>query len=208
MVINMSSVNMMEGQHQQQQEGLQILHNVLNIGMVHTVVGPTLPPEMLYAQALQLALPSWLSMHVPKGLSVPFGFLKKVFGPESVLDLQKGTQHLVSLMDSGWLQVPMIGDDVVSSVDKRHELQGVGQHEILSPRPKKRRTKATAPLVQSTERRFTRSCLKMDGYRPTPVLAVQPKIRKKVRAKNLLMTMEQKAVEQEQVQEEEKRNEE
>jgi hypothetical protein len=108
MVINMSdssgsSVNMMEGQHQQQEEGLQILHNVLNIGMVHTVVGPTLPPEMLYAQALQLALPAWLSMHVPKGLSVPFGFLKKVFGPESVLDLQNGTQHLVSLMDSGWL---------------------------------------------------------------------------------------------------------
>jgi hypothetical protein len=102
----------------------------------------------------------------------------------------------------------MIGDDVVSSVDKRHELQGVGQHEILSPRPKKRRTKATAPLVQSTERRFTRSCLKMDGYRPTPVLAVQPKIRKKVRARNLLMTMEQEAVGQEKVQEEERRNEE
>jgi hypothetical protein len=55
---------------------------------------------------------------------------------------------------------------------------------------------------------FTRSCLKMDGYRPIPVLAVQPKIRKKVRAKNLLMTMEQEAVEKEQVQEEEKRNEE
>jgi hypothetical protein len=43
-------------------------------------------------------------------------------------------------------------------------------------------------------------------YRPKPVLAVQPKIRKKVRAKNLLMTMEQEAVEQ--TREEEQRNEE
>ncbi|KAK1664301.1 hypothetical protein QYE76_052460 [Lolium multiflorum] len=213
MVINMSdssgsSVNMMEVQQQQQVEGLQMLRNVLNIGMVHTVIGPALPPEMLYAQALQLTLPSWFSMHVPKGLSVPLGFLKKVIGARSVLDLQKGAQHFESFMYSDWLQVPVIGGGSVSSVDKRHDLQGVLQHEILIPRSKKRRAKTTATLVQSAERRFTRSCLKMDGYRPAPVLAVQPKIRKKVRAKNLLMTMEQEAVEQEKGQEEEQRNEE
>ncbi|KAK1694992.1 hypothetical protein QYE76_011689 [Lolium multiflorum] len=213
MVINMSdssgsSVNMMEVQQQQQVEGLQMLRNVLNIGMVHTVIGPALPPEMLYAQALQLALPSWFSMHVPKGLSVPFGLLKKVIGAGSVLDLQKGAQHFESFMYSDWLQVPVIGGGSVSSVDNRHDLQEVLQQEISMPRTKKRRAKTTATLVQSAERRFTRSCLKMDGYRPAPVLAVQPKIRKKVRAKNLLMTMEQEAVEQEKGQEEEQRNEE
>jgi hypothetical protein len=213
MVINMSdssgsSVNMMEVQQQQQVEGLQMLHNVLNIGMVHTVIGPALPPEMLYARALQLTLPSWFSMHVPKGLSVPLGFLKKVIGAGSVLDLQKGAQHLESFMNSDWLQVPVIGGGSVSSVGRSIDLQGVLQQEVLIPRTKKRRAKTTATLVQSAERRFTRSCLKMDGYRPAPVLAVQPKIRKKVRAKNLLMTMDQEAVEQEKVQEEEQRNEE
>jgi hypothetical protein len=213
MVINMydssgSSVNMLEVQHQPQEDGLQMLHNVLNIGMVHTVFGPALPPEMLYAQALQLALPSWLSKHVPKGLSAPFAFLKKVFEAGSVLELQRGTQLFESFIDTGRLHASVIGGDDVSIVEKGHDLQAELQHEVLIPRTKKRRAKATAPLVQSAERMFTRSCLKMDGYRPIPVLAVQPKIRKKVRAKNLLMTMEQVAVEQEQVQEEEERNEE
>jgi hypothetical protein len=213
MVINMydssgSSVNMLEVQHQPQEDGLQMLHNVLNIGMVHTVFGPALPPEMLYAQALQLALPSWLSKHVPKGLSAPFAFLKKVFEAGSVLELQRGTQLFESFIDTGRLHASVIGGDDVSIVEKGYDLQAELQHEVLIPRTKKRRANATAPLVQSAERRFTRSCLKMYGYRPTPVLAVQPKNRKKVRAKNSLMTMEQEAVEQEQVQEEEKRNEE
>jgi hypothetical protein len=47
--------------------------------------------------------------------------------------------------------------------------------------------KYVAPLVQSSERRFTRSCLESDGYRPAPILVVQPKIKKKTRARNLLM---------------------
>jgi hypothetical protein len=216
MVLNMSassgsSVNMMEVQQQQQDDGLQMLHNVLNIGMVHTVVGPTLPPDMLYAQALQLALPSWFSMHVPKGLSVPFVFLKKIFGAGPMLELQRGTQSCERFLESGRLQmeVSVTGGGVTSTVEKGQDFHGIWQHDVPTPRAKKKRAKATASLVQSAERRFTRSCLKLDGYRPTPVLAVQPKIRKKVRAKNLLVTMEKEAEEQKQGQkEEEKRNEE
>jgi hypothetical protein len=58
--------------------------------------------------------------------------------------------------------------------------------------PKKRRQrKKMAPLVENSERRFTRSCLNKEGYRPRPVLDIQPKIKKKSRAKLLLVTAEE-----------------
>jgi hypothetical protein len=44
---------------------------------------------------------------------------------------------------------------------------------------KSRNKKYVVPMVQSIEQRFTRSCLKNEGYRPKPILAVQPKIKKK-----------------------------
>ncbi|KAM0886498.1 hypothetical protein ACQ4PT_029612 [Festuca glaucescens] len=142
--------------------------------------------------------------HVPKAcLSAPFAFLKKLFGAGSVLELQRGGKHLECFIDTSMLQVSLPVGDSERRVEVA-DLQGGLQQEAPISSPKKRRTKATAPLVQSADRRFTRSCLKMDGYRPTPVLAVQPKIKKKVRAKNLLMTMEHEAVEQ--PQEEEQRN--
>jgi hypothetical protein len=54
--------------------------------------------------------------------------------------------------------------------------------------PKKRRNKRSAtPVVQLSERRFTRSCLNKEGYRPQPMLTVEPKIKKKSRAKLLLV---------------------
>jgi hypothetical protein len=54
--------------------------------------------------------------------------------------------------------------------------------------PKKRRARKVAtPVVQLSERRFTRSCLKMEGYRPQPMLTAQPNIKKKSRAKLLLV---------------------
>jgi hypothetical protein len=48
----------------------------------------------------------------------------------------------------------------------------------------------SAPLVQSTSRRFTRSCLKLDGYRPKPILDSQPKTKKRCRAKQLVKELE------------------
>ncbi|KAM0857114.1 hypothetical protein ACQ4PT_048681 [Festuca glaucescens] len=60
---------------------------------------------------------------------------------------------------------------------------------VQTPRQKKSRKKL-APVVETTERRFTRSCLKNEGYRPKPVLAVQPNIKKKTRAKLLLVDKE------------------
>jgi hypothetical protein len=52
--------------------------------------------------------------------------------------------------------------------------------------PISKRKKRNVHVVQSLERRFTRSCLNEEGYRLAPVLAVQPKIKKVPRAKLLV----------------------
>jgi hypothetical protein len=57
--------------------------------------------------------------------------------------------------------------------------------------PKKQRArKVITPLVQSNERRFTRSCLR-DGYRPAPVIEAPPKKKAKGRAKLLVIQDDQ-----------------
>jgi hypothetical protein len=51
---------------------------------------------------------------------------------------------------------------------------------------KKRGKKVKAPLVLPEERRFTRSCLKKDGYRPAPIVMVQKGPKKRVRSRLFL----------------------
>jgi hypothetical protein len=55
---------------------------------------------------------------------------------------------------------------------------------------KQRARKVITPLVQSNERRFTRSCLR-DGYRPAPVIEAPPKKKAKGRAKLLVVQDDQ-----------------
>jgi hypothetical protein len=58
--------------------------------------------------------------------------------------------------------------------------------------PKKRRPRRkVVPLVENAERRFTRSCLRKEGYRSKPVLDIQPNIKKKSMAKMLLVRDEE-----------------
>ncbi|KAM0824264.1 hypothetical protein ACQ4PT_070311 [Festuca glaucescens] len=180
MVINMSdssssSVNMIEVQQQQQQGNMQMLYNVLNIGMVQTVIGPALPHEMLCARALELVLPSLYGKLIPKAKTAsPFAFVKKLSG------ISLENNH-VAEEDVGHQGTQLEAIDLTMSVTIK----------------RRKARKSATPLVQPTERRFTRSCLKTDGYRPKPILAVQPKIKKKSRAKNLLMSMEKEAQQQE-----------
>ncbi|KAK1663842.1 hypothetical protein QYE76_052001 [Lolium multiflorum] len=61
-----------------------------------------------------------------------------------------------------------------------------GQLSLQTPK-KRRQRKKMVPLVENSERRFTRSCLNKEGYRPRPVLDIQPKVKKKSRAKLLLV---------------------
>ncbi|KAM0894003.1 hypothetical protein ACQ4PT_024742 [Festuca glaucescens] len=209
MVINLSdtsssSVNMMEVQLQQQ-GNMQLLYNVLNVGTVQTVIGHVLPPEMLWARALLLVLPSMYGKLVPEAKVVsPFAFLKKLSGfPLSVLamEMEGDKQHPIQSRPRMFtLSVPhrevmSIAEESVGQTDT--QLGAVDLSMSVTVRKRKMR-KAAAPLVQSIERRFTRSYLKIDGYRAKPILAIQPKIKKKSRAKNLLMLLEKEAQQQEQ----------
>ncbi|KAM0913458.1 hypothetical protein ACQ4PT_012159 [Festuca glaucescens] len=209
MVINLSdssssSVNMMDVQPQQQ-GNMQLLFNVLNVGMVHMVIGPILPPEMLWARASELVLPSLYGKLIPEiKFASPFAFLKKVSGfPLSVISVQMEYDKQQLMQQRPRLITMSVPDREVMSIAEESVGQTVtqlGSEDLpMSATVRKRKVrKAIAPLVQSTERRFTRSCLKTDGYRPKPILVVQPKIKKKSRAKCLLMSLEKEAQQQEQ----------
>ncbi|KAK1618561.1 hypothetical protein QYE76_024078 [Lolium multiflorum] len=196
MVINLSdssssSVNMMEVQQQHQQDGVQLLHNVLNIGMACTIIGPALPPEMMCAKALDMALPSLLIRLVPKPwFKTSFMFLKELSGVRlSVVNGLRGDKQWRNLDEEASSQVMI-------SIEGTQRGSADVQPRTGASKSKTKRKKSVLSIVQPTERRFTRSCLKTDGYRPAPILAVQPKIKKKVRAKNLLLEMEQEATQQ------------
>jgi hypothetical protein len=72
-------------------------------------------------------------------------------------------------------------------------LQGSEEEITVTVTPlvmnKKKGRSCKSQLVQPAERRFTRSCL-AEGYKPKPVLSVQPKIKKKSRAKLLIQKEE------------------
>jgi hypothetical protein len=55
---------------------------------------------------------------------------------------------------------------------------------------KKRVCRGKTPVAQQESRRFTRSCLKLDGYRPKPV-GEQPRPKKKTRSKLLLQRLDE-----------------
>jgi hypothetical protein len=137
-----------------------------------------------------LVLPYFCSSYVPEALKrASFGFLTKLFGASmSVVELQKEGSMMACFKQ------------LESSSGHSGENEGVievmgeqtpvkSKDEVVKSRGRK---KYATPLVQSSERRFTRSCLNLDGYKPAPILSVQPKIKKKSRARNLLVTAEEK----------------
>jgi hypothetical protein len=174
-----------------------MLHNVLNIGMACTIIGPALPPEMMCAKALDMALPSLFSRLVPKPrFNTSFMFLKELTGVSlSVVNCFRGDKQLMNLDEAA-------SSHIVISIEGTQRGNSDLQTGTCASKNRLKKKKSASSIVQTTERRFTRSCLKTDGYRPAPVLAVQPKIKKKVRAKNLLLEMEQEATQQQQQQEE------
>jgi hypothetical protein len=182
---------MMEVQQQHQQDGIQMLHNVLNIGMACTIIGPALPPEMMCAKALDMALPSLFSRLVPKPrFNTSFMFLKELSGVTlSVVHYFRGDKQLMNLDEAA-------SSHIVISTEDTQRGTSVLQTGTCATKNRLKKKKSASSIVQPTERRFTRSYLKTDGYGPAPVLVVQPKIKKKVRAKNLLLEMEKEATQQ------------
>jgi hypothetical protein len=140
---------------------------------------------MMCAKALDMALPSLFSRLVPKTrFTTSFAFLKGLDGASlSVVNCLRGDKQLMNL-------------NVVISIEGAQRGNSGLQQGSCASKNKMKRKKFASSLVQPIERRFTRSCLKTDGYRPALILAVQPKIKKKVRAKNLLLDMEKEATQQ------------
>jgi hypothetical protein len=111
-------------------------------------------------------------------------FLNKLSGVTlSVTELHKGDKMMACSQHQWKITWPCGGEE--SLEEEVGEQTPVQTRSVVGKSRSKR--KYVAPLVQSSERRFTRSCLKSDGYRPAPILVVQPKIKKKTRARNLLM---------------------
>ncbi|KAM0875963.1 hypothetical protein ACQ4PT_036445 [Festuca glaucescens] len=157
---------------------------VFNVGLVHMFIWPSPPPEMQRHRWLDRIIPSISSvlqttqLHLP-----PFMFLQKSSLHNNVKDLIVEAVVLGKRNSKGdwFMQQELL---------EGHMAEGfVGQEEFTTPKQRKSRKKFV-PMVQLVERRFTRSCLKNEGYRPKPMLEVQPKIKKKTRAKMLLINKE------------------
>ncbi|KAM0821255.1 hypothetical protein ACQ4PT_072383 [Festuca glaucescens] len=189
MIINLSdssgsSVNMMGlDLFQQQQGNVHVNLQVLNFEVVYSFVGPAPPPEMQWNRLMDRILPLVQSQIITAPLQgSPFGLLGKLTWDKRIIEkydasVQNGSKDAAPtalVMDSDILQ-----GQTSSPMENR---------EVLVSTPKRKRArKSETPVVQLSERRFTRSCLSKDGYRPKPLLAVEPKIKKKPRAKMLLV---------------------
>jgi hypothetical protein len=181
MVVNLSdssgsSVNMLamevpqQLQHGNVNVNVQIMHCELSL----CFIGPDLPPLMKWNRLKGSLLPVMLSKFIaaPVQGSV-FAFIDKSIWGRSKM----GMSPSILLHD----------DEQQKKVADVHSVLTVDVSMTLST-PKKRRNKRSAtPVVQLSERRFTRSCLNKEGYRPQPMLTVEPKIKKKSRAKLLLV---------------------
>jgi hypothetical protein len=159
MILNLSdsssfSVNMMEfnGANQQMQG---TAHNVLHVGVVTLFIGPPPPPDMQRKRFLNYVIPSLYVQLVKE--KVPYLYFDRlsnvstdIWGKSisSGLCVVKGGDNVV-ICD----EITLSQDNVLTSAGPS-ALEG----NISVVTPMGRRKKRTVPLLQSLERRFTRSC--------------------------------------------------
>jgi hypothetical protein len=154
------------------------------------VFGPILPPDMQWAKLFEHMIPKLLSTSVPLALQLsPFIHLKRswdcafLFGKEGDWCLSKGLSFVTHRSKCSPRRNSATRNDLLE--EKKEHTEVLFQATPLVTK-RQRPRKVITPLVQSNERRFTRSCLK-DGYRPTPVLEAPPRKKAKGRAKLLAM---------------------
>jgi hypothetical protein len=194
-----SSVNMYDGATLPLHHVAHPPLNVINIGMVVTRIGPVIPPDMQWRKVADWVLPALCFKTIPeamKGSTFALLDLNKLPSAWVVTGMQD--KHVEKWQ--GGLRVSLMKKDTATTSILRMKeyinLQGPeeGMEVTVTPLVLNKRAprRAKSQLVQPAERRFTRSCL-AEGYKPKPVLSVQPKIRKRSRAKLLI----QKADEEE-----------
>ncbi|KAM0890502.1 hypothetical protein ACQ4PT_027029 [Festuca glaucescens] len=199
-----SSVNMhvMDQVLQEQQEGLV---EMLHVGRVDTVFGPMLPPTMVWDKIFQSFMPDLFARAIPLSMQIsPFALLKRswpvVFTFDNVHLASTGSSHPEArvrvITATKNCSVARARPVARSLTFGDHEVEAdqqiatdVGKQRVMessSTTRKKRVKKSKAPLFMPDERRFTRSCLKKDGYRPALVIIDQKGPKKKARSNFLL----------------------
>jgi hypothetical protein len=165
---------------------------VLQVGIVQTVYGPVLPPKMLWTNLFSNMMPHILSSKVPVSLSsISFGWVIRSW-QEAFSDDVSWKITVDQSVQTRKMVVPRRG------VARALQFESESQHLVAEDMPsfsaspvtvkKKRTRKAVTPLVQPEGRRFTRSCLKSDGFRPPLIRDSTPKAKKKkIRAKLLIV---------------------
>ncbi|KAM0870932.1 hypothetical protein ACQ4PT_039719 [Festuca glaucescens] len=200
-----SSVNMIhQGNLQVQAPGDPVM-NVIQVGRVMTFVGPSLPPHMIWDKLFCSMMPELYAKSIPRSLQVPpFAFVKWNMKDANVTDCQGKSMRLLQgsdgMIDAAVEQCSThVPTDTVAVLTKERSVARSLDFDkpsteeattVFSASPMtvkaKRGRKSRTMVVQPEERRFTRSCLKKDGCRPAPVLAIQPRPKKRSHAKFLL----------------------
>jgi hypothetical protein len=154
------------------------------------LVRPELPPDLAWKRLFENMLPSLLSKKLPLSVSLPpFMMAKRSWDIAFDIDLKF---KFPSLDDVVEVQRPIISSKsrAVARTLVFDVVSEASDPPVFSASPvsvqKKRGRKAKVPVVQSTNRRFTRSCLKLDGLRPKPIVDGSLRPKKKQRAKFLL----------------------
>jgi hypothetical protein len=200
-----SSVNVLDlmfhGHNQQVHE-----HNVLQVGVVQHAMGPVLPPDMIWHWLFDNMLPQLLSKNVLVSLqSISLHWAKRYWDSAFSMQVtwnssqdsqQCSVQPLLNLhdaMDQPQKKTLMPRRRVSRALNfDQNSSSELEAQPVFSASPvqscrKKRAKKTQAPLVHQSSRRFTRSCLKLGGYRPTPLTDSQPKPKKRMRAKKIIL---------------------
>jgi hypothetical protein len=167
----------------------------LFVGRVLTVFGPAAPPLMQFTRLFEKILPAMYSGKIPLSLDVsPFSMLQGSWslaaGQNCAQEAMQISDEILSSLDGNWPSVqPLPVARALVFTDSESDTATSAAISPGTPIPlkEKRVRKTKTPVVQPVNRRFTRSCLNQDGFRPQPLLSVQPKIKKKTRAKMLLV---------------------
>jgi hypothetical protein len=174
---------------------------LLQVGMVRTAFfGPQLPPSLQWKRLFECMLPQLLVKNVPVSLLLsPFGLLANMSSEGNLMvEVNQcgrscsAVSSLLSNAGSGQRQRPVARALSFDNLDAEGEVSLGPLDRMDSPvsRPKKRgrpkKSEARVTVVQSGDRRFTRSSLKLDGFRPKPVIEKASAKKKFPRAKSLL----------------------
>uniref|UniRef100_A0ACD5Y5U5 Uncharacterized protein n=1 Tax=Avena sativa TaxID=4498 RepID=A0ACD5Y5U5_AVESA len=173
----------------------QHIMEMIQVGRVQTIIGSVLPPELRWKQFFEWLLPNLGVKSIPLSLQCsPFAFLKRPWSVDfcsghdfagfTSSDQQETLRRIITVSKHRPINRTL-------NFDVMLEVSSEAPIFTASPvkSPKKRVYKGKKQVVQPSVRRFTRSCLKSDGMRPKPVLDVAAQLKKKPRAKLLLVQL-------------------